>query len=480
MSSLARTAVRPHAIVMSVLFVGALVVGYLMLPGENERVAMLERDGKFREALKIMQSRFDAGDRRQRTLFELQRLQEHFGDIKKVRQTLELFAAERPKDASAQRQLAQFYKQTQDEEAYLRALGAQIATRYSEPACRELIGILRRNGQFAEEQAAIQRCRAKGYRRAEDIVRLATLVAAGGDFQQASALLRSVDDLRRLKADRERVQLFAILLETDQPREAYRRAVRWLKGTREDELALALVDMLARDNRHDMAINLAREVSVPGDVMSLVVAELMADRGQTAAAQTYLRGWLENAKLADAGMASRFVHAALDADDPEVALLGAEAFGLAALPQGDLASLAEALAAIGSTSDFDRVRTVLRPETLSQNPLLAAAVEMRKGGSEATVRILDKLPVDELDEWRLALWTKLMQQTGRANVATAALQQMGVEQSRTTVAPTRAIKRANTLKKARRLRAKAVAAAKTAQQQSAAGAAAAAAKLNTK
>lgn len=443
--------IKPHAIVMTVLFVGALVVGYLLLPGENERIAMLERDGKYREALRIMQARFDAGDRRQRTLFELQRLQEHFGDLAKVRQTLELFAAERPRDASAQRQLAQFYRQTQDEAAYVRLLQSQIDSRYSDAACRELIGILRRAGKYAEEQAAIQSCRAKGYRRAEDIVRLASLLAAGGDFQQASALLRSADDLRRLKTDRDRLQLFAILLEADQPRDAYRRAVRWLKGTREEGLALTLVEMLARDNKHNVAIDLAREVSVPGDSLSLAVAEMMADRGQTVAAQSYLRGWLERARLTDAVMAGRFIHAALDADAPEIALLGAEAFGLRNVVQADLAALAEALAAIGNTAEFERIRALLTPESLAQSPLLVAAIELSKGAPETTAQLLDQVQVDDLVEWRLALWNRLMQQTGRAAVATAALRQMGAEPVTPNATVSRLVKR-NVLKKSRRLR----------------------------
>lgn len=447
----ARLSFQPHAIVMTVLFSGALLLGYLLLPGESERVAMLERDGKYREALKIMQARFDSGDRRQRTLFELQRLQEHFGDLAKVRQTLELFAAERPRDAAAQRQLAQFYKQTQDEASYVRLLQAQIETRYSEGACRELIGLLRRDGKYAEEQAAIQTCRAKGYRRAEDIVRLASLLASGGDFQQASALLRSADDLRRLKSDRDRLQLFALLLEQDQPRDAYRRAVRWLKGSREEGLALTLVEMLARDNRHDIAIDLAREVSVPGDGLSLAVAEMMADRGQTVAAQSYLRGWLERARLTDATMTSRFMHAALDADDPEIALAGAEAFGLKNVLQADLAALAEALAAIGNKPDFERVRALLLPETLVQSPLLVAAIELNKGASAATAQLLDQVQLDDLVEWRLALWNRLMQQTGRAAVATAALRQIGAEPANPNATASRLLKR-NVLKKSRRLR----------------------------
>ena len=150
---------KPHNLVMSALFLGALVVGYLVLPGDSERIAALERDGKNREALRILEQRFAQGDRSQRTLFQMQRLLEHFGELTKARKTLEMLAEQRPKDAQVQRQLAQFYKLTQNETGYVATLRAQLEIRYSEPVCKELIGIQRRNGNFTEEQRAILDCR---------------------------------------------------------------------------------------------------------------------------------------------------------------------------------------------------------------------------------------------------------------------------------------------------------------------------------
>ena len=46
---------RPHLLIMAVVFAGALGVGYLLLPDDNERIAMLERDGHDRQALEILE-----------------------------------------------------------------------------------------------------------------------------------------------------------------------------------------------------------------------------------------------------------------------------------------------------------------------------------------------------------------------------------------------------------------------------------------
>jgi len=35
--------IEPHMLLMSVLFGGALAIGYALMPGDNERIAMLER-----------------------------------------------------------------------------------------------------------------------------------------------------------------------------------------------------------------------------------------------------------------------------------------------------------------------------------------------------------------------------------------------------------------------------------------------------
>ena len=400
---------KPHALVMGAIFAGALAVGYLVLPGDGERIAALERDGKNLEALRILEQRFSQGDRTQRTLFQLQHLHEHFGDLAKARQTLEMLAGLRPKDTQVQRQLAQFYKLTQNEPGYVATLRAQLETRYSEPICKELIGIHRRNGDFAEEQKSMMECRQKGYRRPDDIIRLAYLVAADGDLTQASSLLRSVDDRRRLKIDRDRLMFFAALLEAGQAEEAQKRALRWLKGSRDDALVLLLIDNLVKEKRHDLAITLAREAGAPGDGVSLAVAELMLDREEVLAARSYLKGWLEAAKIRDVDLAQRFVTAALDAEDPELAFSGAQSFGLKRLGQGELVPLAESLRAIGEVKLFQQVREALDQETLKDHPLLLAADAVDQGVPEAARQLLSRVQVDGLDEWRLALWAQLME-----------------------------------------------------------------------
>lgn len=429
---------EPQSIVMSVVFAGALLTGYALLPGVNERIAMLERDGRNTQALDILERRFAEGDRRPRTLYQLVGLYDQFGNLPRLKETLEALAQARPRDAQVRRQLVQFYATTQDNTAYLAALESEVELRYSETACRELVGLHRMRGEYVKEQAAIVQCRQKGYRRAEDVVRLAELVATDGDYAQASQLLRSVDDLKRLKSDRERLQLFAMLVDAEQPREALRRGVRWAKASRDQEFSLTLIDNLVKRGRHDVAIELAKETSVQGDAISLTVAEIMLDRGETIAARAFLNGWAQSAKDPALDTASRFIDSTLDAEDAEQAFAFASRFGLTRLPQTLLVALAEALSVVGKRQDFDAVRATLSRDTLAVNPLLGAAEELDRGQQAASRELLAKVEPDKLDVWRLTLWARLMRETGRGAEAETMLQSLGVDQTGPTVVPARA------------------------------------------
>lgn len=435
----------PH-LVMATMFAGALALGVFLLPGDAERIAMLERDGLERQALQLLEDRFAAGDRRARTLFQLSRFYEQTGNVAKARSMLELLAEQRPRDAAVQGRLATFYKNTEDKPAYVAALLRQINAKYSESACKEAVGMLRLGGDFADELTALQTCRHKGYRRPEDMVRLAQLLAVDGETASASALLRSADDLKRLKTERERLQLFAMLIETDQPREAMRRGVRWAKGTRDEQLTLTMIEMLVRANKQDVAMEFARDVGTPGDRVALAVAEIMLDKDQGVAAQSYLRGWLEKTRGSDPALAIRFVDAALGADDPETAFKGARKFGLDKLAQPQLVALAEALAKAGRRAELTEVLDSVTPDAVTQSTVLTASLRPAPGSAEASApETAHNLADDNLEAWKRGLWSRLMAENARDS----ALRRMSAEKPGSTAA--KAARTIRHQKKARRL-----------------------------
>lgn len=336
--------VKPYHALMSLVFTVALGAAWTMLPGDNELIAMLERDGHSRDALAILEDDYQNGDRRYRTLHQMLALYENEGNTAKARIILEDMIRQRPRDPALNDRLVKFYRAIGDGEAHLGALKAQIEARYNETACRDYIALIRLKGGADDEMAAIQLCRAKGYRRPNDLARLAELAAASGDKAQAAGILRAIDDVKRLKSSDERLLLVSMLLDQGQPKEVERRAVRWIKASKDRSAALLLVDVLARSKYPETALEVAKDAGEAGDSLSLTVGERLLERSQPQVARLYLRGWLENAAFENEEVATRFVAAAIEAADPHTALLGARKYGIGKLPVGVARELARTLA----------------------------------------------------------------------------------------------------------------------------------------
>ena len=418
-----RQAIRAHlppayTLVLAMIFAGSLVVAWAVLPGEDERIEALERDGQTSRAFALLEARFNRGDRRQRTLVNLRRFYDYYGNAGKSREVLELLAALRPRDLYVQRQLAQLYRLNQDMPGQIRALQAQLAIRYAEPICQRLIGLLHLTNDFAAEQATLIDCHNNGYRRPEGLERLASLYAADGKLDQTAQILAAVDDRRWLRGSHERLMLFDALMSTNRPQDALRRGVRWYKGQPDQDLALEMISRLVAAGRNDFGLQMARQVGTAGDPVTLAAGEILVDQVQFEAARAFLAGWLAQAREMSTETAIRFVAAAVDADDPLLAMRGAEQHGLARFQSSDLVPLAEGLIAAGRVAEFDKVRAQLTPDTIAADGLIAASIDLREGQLDAARAALAAVTIDETDERRMALKAHLVALAGRPPAAT--------------------------------------------------------------
>ena len=408
----------PYTLVLALIFAGALVVAWAVLPGEDERIEALERDGQTSRAFTLLQARFDRGDRRQRTLVSLRRFYDYYGDSEKSQQVLELLAQLRPRDLFIQRQLAQLYRVGEDLPGQIRALKAQLVIRYSEPVCQRLVGLEHLSSDYAAEYATLIDCHARGYRRPDGLVRLASLYAVDGKLDRTAEILGAVDDRRWLRGSHERLMLFDALISTNLPKDALRRGIRWYKGQPDQDLALEMISRLVAAEHNDLGLQMARQVGTPGDPVTLAAGEILVDQVQYEAARAFLSGWLAQSPAMSTETAVRFVAAAVDADDPALALQCAEKHGLDRFRSSDLVALAEALLAAGLTGDFDKVRAHLTPESIQADALLAAAIDLRDGRLDEARATLTAMTIDPADERRAALKVHLAALAGRPPVAT--------------------------------------------------------------
>ena len=272
------------------------------------------------------------------------------------------------------------------------------------------------------------RCHQNGYRRPEDLSRLADLLAADGNLAQASAILRAIDDVKRLKTVRERYQLLTMLLDQDEPKEAERRAVKWLRAAKDDAFAVGLLDLLAKSKYPDTALEIARETGSPGDAISLTIAERLIERAQIKAAELYLRGWFESAAISDGDTAQRFIEAALAAGDAEIALRAARQYGVNQLSSSTLTHLALNLNAQGfaaAAKDLAETTAARGDGAMAANERLGPEpVPPAPGGDKATgPTLVPRMPRtlavrdDPLEGWRQSLQSKAGYQAERQKLA---------------------------------------------------------------
>jgi hypothetical protein len=232
-----------------------------------------------------------------------------------------------------------------------------------------------------------------------------------------------------LKPAEDRQLLLALLLEQNQPKEAERRAVRWIKASKDEGLALGLIDALARSKYSQSALEVAKDAGESGDSISLTVAERFLEQSQPQAARPYLRGWLESAKLGSEETAARFVTASIEAADPQTALAGARKFGLSRLPAPIAADLAKALDNASLKAEAAEVRAVTSAESEpaggapkdGQPPAKVRPAPAMKAssapvaGSKARTASLDS--ADPLEGWRRSLWSKMADDGQRKSAA---------------------------------------------------------------
>ena len=84
--------------------------------------------------------------------------------------------------------------------------------------------------------------------------------------------------------------------------------------------------------------------------------------------------------------------------------------------------------------------------------LLQAAVAVERGAPEAGRSLLSTVAVDDLDEWRLSLWAKLMDRTGKTAAAAETLRQLGVDQATVpTAQPERAVVEPRMIRRTKRI-----------------------------
>jgi Flp pilus assembly protein TadD len=425
---------------LAVIALGALVAAVKLAPGDLERLAMLERDGRHEQAMGELQQLYSEGQRGPELMRRLFNLEIRFGLVDEARQVLEEYARLRPSDSEAQMGLIRFYQTNQLEEPYVATLRAQYERTRSRELLSELLGFYRISGRFRDEEDILERTALANRAGPAEFERLGLLAAARGDLQVAARALRRADGRVDEPSRAARLGLFRVLVELKELDEAHQRCLAWLRTWRDPELAVELMETFSQAGRADLALDIGARFGGPGNDVTLASAEILNDQGRHGEVLQKLREYQSGGLPEDRDRAQRFISISASSGGAEMALRAARLVGMRKLEGSVILDLLDSLQDAlevnstgfpidllkGFSAEIDaRVQNSI-PVALEAGDRLVLADDMRLFATQLAILDRDRdlarkhlaaIDPDRLNTFDLSRWTELQVASGLRSTA---------------------------------------------------------------
>ncbi len=216
-----------HIVLIVSLTIAALAAGFAMVPGEHEQWTMLVRDGRNQEALRVLEARYQAGQRDVDAVLHMHKLYMSFADVDRATQIMEAFAADHPNDPAALTLLARHYGDIQDKRREIRTLERLFVLAPSLPTAQNLLAYYRLEGAFAREEGLLRTLLANNLITANDAERLGLLLASNGDLFGARDALMRFDEIANPERIVGRFALFDVLVQIGDKTTALNKGASW-------------------------------------------------------------------------------------------------------------------------------------------------------------------------------------------------------------------------------------------------------------
>ncbi len=420
---------------LAVIALGALIAAVKLAPGDLERLAMLERDGRNEQAMDELQQLYAEGQRGPQLMLRLYNLKIRFGLLDDAKQVLEEYARLRPSDVEAQMGLIRFYQMNQLEEPYVASLRALYERTRSRELLSELLGFYRISGRFRDEEDVLEKTAAANRAGPAEFERLGLLATARGDLQLAARALRRADGRVEETSRAARLGLFRVLVELKELDEAHQRCLVWLRNWRDPELAVELMESFNQAGRTDLALDIGTRFGGPGSEVTLASAEILNTQGRHGEVLQKLREYQSGGLPEDRDRAQRFISISAASGGSEMALRAARLIGMRKLEGSVILDLLDSLqdALDGNAGTFPmellkgfsaeieaRVQNTT-PVAQEAGDRLVLADDMRLFASQLAILDNDRdlarkhlaaIDPDRLNTFDLSRWTELQVASG--------------------------------------------------------------------
>jgi tetratricopeptide (TPR) repeat protein len=417
-------AMNPRVLFIALLAVVSLVVSYLILPADEEGIAVLVRDGRNSEAVERLEFRRASGEVRPVVLAQLARAYEGAGNFARATELLQRYIFLRPSDADAFIILARLYEEQDMPDPMLDALARATDLAPTRERIARLAGLYRIHGRFSEELLLLQRMQGRPDLTADDLLRLAELLSVKGDVSAATTALLRADEQMPTDQVRGRIFLFEQLVAAGRSREAVERARIWLGVWRKPWLAVRLVrDLTHSASLDDLDLLATLAVRLHPET-TLDLATILAESGRQPSAERLLVDWLASRGTPSSEDISGYFAASR--------ALGDEAFlwrSFASIAANPAAGEAQALFAEALVDQFGDtavapVRARLSISALERRPLFAARLALSGNNPEAARRFLLPLDLKRMSYQDRRAWTRLIRVSSSDEIAFHILRDM--------------------------------------------------------
>jgi tetratricopeptide (TPR) repeat protein len=399
---------RWHGIATATIAVLALAGGFLLIPRQDEFVAMLARDGRYEEASHMLLSMREEGDRRPQVLMQALIVRIKLGDLPGALDAAEALLAARPGDGGAQEILADLLLQSGRLDEHLRVAERLVRSQPDTDRLARLLAAYRYYGRYDAELDLLLTFAGSRHLRLADYERLGALLSVRGDWEGAARWLRLVDRRAPDTESGARLRLLHVLLQDGRKGEAQRLSEVWLTRWRNPYLAGRLIIRLAQAGAEPNAVALARICAERMPEATFQVAGVLTSSAHAPIARELLARWVDLASRPSAADARSYVHASLMAGERRRPLEKLLQLVRGGAPPEVQAGFAEELAYGYGPEILAQLVPVLPPDALGARPLLAAQIARLGGDRQVAEWYLDRVDPSRLAAHQQRVWIELL------------------------------------------------------------------------
>jgi tetratricopeptide (TPR) repeat protein len=278
---------RRHYVAFALLVGLGFAASLLLITRRPEQALISYRDKNFDEALRRYEARLETGDLSPAVVMPLSQLYLQFGNVDAAVALMERYVREHPDDVTARTELGRYYQFAQRGPEYLAELEALSRLSPSEQTLRTIAEMYSFQSQFDEQIATLQRIVDLYPGSPQDLIDMATLMAARGRLMDAAAALRRLHEAHPDAATPETMQfLLSTLLDSGQPDAAVDEGRRWLQEHRDPVAAARLASIVGFKGNRRQALDLlepfaadaARSPELLAELTQLELANGLQDR----------------------------------------------------------------------------------------------------------------------------------------------------------------------------------------------------------